>query len=223
LFWVPRGMSPRDGVYVRYPADELYAILCIESHRHQAEIVGENLGTVPDVVDRTMARHGISPLYVAQFAWTGQRSCPLDPPPPGAVASINTHDVPMFAAFWNGDDIQQRIEMDLLSPDQAEDEREARDKFRRSIRESTEHHSTDEEIFAALLALLRHLAHSDAGLVLLNLEDLWLERRPQNVPGTSNDQNWRRKVRYSLQQICSSPQVLAAVREVNKVPGRTHA
>ena len=46
-FWVPDGFSATDGVYVHYRAPEFYAILNFESHRHQVQIVGENLGTVP--------------------------------------------------------------------------------------------------------------------------------------------------------------------------------
>ena len=56
LFWVPDGMSPEEGVYVRYPADELWAALCLEAHRHGADIVGEDLGTVPDEVRDAMRR-----------------------------------------------------------------------------------------------------------------------------------------------------------------------
>jgi 4-alpha-glucanotransferase len=39
-------------------------------------------------------------------------------------------------------------------------------------------------------------------MVLVNMEDLWLEARPQNVPGTSSERpNWRRKARLTLEQI----------------------
>src|SRR5262249_55173307 len=44
LFWIPRGFTGDKGVYVRYPAHEMYAILSLESHRHKAGVVGENLG-----------------------------------------------------------------------------------------------------------------------------------------------------------------------------------
>jgi 4-alpha-glucanotransferase len=38
--------------------------------------------------------------------------------------------------------------------------------------------------------------------VLVTLEDLWLEDRPQNVPGTSTERpNWRRRACRSLDEI----------------------
>ena len=50
-------------------------------------------------------------------------------------------------------------------------------------------------------ALLKWLKASPAEIVLINLEDLWAETRPQNVPGTSSERpNWRRKARLSLEQ-----------------------
>ena len=58
-FWIPNGADVADGVYVRYPADDLYAVASLESHRARCELVGENLGIVPDVVNKKMARHGL--------------------------------------------------------------------------------------------------------------------------------------------------------------------
>src|SRR6185369_8136487 len=54
LFCIPPGQGAKDGVYVRQPADELYAALAIESHRSRTAVVGEDLGTVPDEVRARM-------------------------------------------------------------------------------------------------------------------------------------------------------------------------
>jgi 4-alpha-glucanotransferase len=96
-FWIPEGADVADGVYVRYPADELYAIVSLESHRARCELVGEDLGIVPDVVRETMRRHGLRSLYVAQLT-------PDAPIPPDSVATLNTHDTQTFAAYSGSDE-----------------------------------------------------------------------------------------------------------------------
>jgi 4-alpha-glucanotransferase len=51
-------------------------------------------------------------------------------------------------------------------------------------------------------ACLEWLAGSTAEVLQINLEDLWLETEPQNVPGTSVEKpNWCRKAKLSLEQI----------------------
>ena len=57
-----------NGVYVRYPAEEWYAVFALESSRHQTILVGEDLGTVPEQVRPAMARHEVRRLYVGPAA-----------------------------------------------------------------------------------------------------------------------------------------------------------
>ena len=47
LYWIPHGFPLDQGTYVSYPAEELFAVLTLESSRHRCEVVGENLGNVP--------------------------------------------------------------------------------------------------------------------------------------------------------------------------------
>ncbi len=61
LYWVPDGRPATDGVYVRYPGEELYAVLLPGvSPVPAAVVVGENLGTVPAEVGPALAEHGIA-------------------------------------------------------------------------------------------------------------------------------------------------------------------
>ena len=136
MFWVPGG-DAAEGVYVRYPHEELYAIACIESHRAGSVIVGEDLGTVPRAVRRSLRRHGVPGTYVVQFSLrdtagsgdtAGEADESGDDPGPAlvpgrvpddALAAIGTHDTPMFAAWWTGRDAEIRAERGLMDPEEA--------------------------------------------------------------------------------------------------------
>ena len=91
LFWIPEGMENREGVYVNYRAEELYAILALESYRHQSVIVGEDLGIVPPEVRPMMEKHGIFRMFVGQYELITENQ--LGEIPSDCVASLNTHDM----------------------------------------------------------------------------------------------------------------------------------
>jgi 4-alpha-glucanotransferase len=219
LFWIPQGMEARDGVYIRYPAEELYAVLSLESHRHQAMIVGENLGTVPPEVYESMDRHEILGMYVVQYELQPQQG--LREPPARSVASLNTHDMPTFRAYWEGRDALVLRELGFFDDEQARAELERRAAIRRWIENdlpSAPDRSTDATYDAVLFRLLEYLAASPAHMVLINLEDLWRELEPQNVPGTSTERpNWRRKARLSFEDFIKRPEVLSALRRVDEL------
>ncbi|HET7251236.1 MAG TPA: 4-alpha-glucanotransferase, partial [Gemmatimonadales bacterium] len=81
LYVIPHGMALSEGTYVSYPAEELFAILTLESHRHHCEIVGENLGTVPPEIDEALPRHKIWGMYLAEFQdWKGKKEEAPSPP-----------------------------------------------------------------------------------------------------------------------------------------------
>jgi 4-alpha-glucanotransferase len=221
-YWVPEGFSPTEGVYVRYPAEEFQAVLNIESHRHKAEIVGENLGTVPPYVNSAMARHGLHGMHVSQFGVRTDPDDALDRPHGGTVASLNTHDTPTFAAFWSGADIDDRVDLGLLT----EAEKNSEQGFRSAQRSAlvrylqARHRLDNGEATAAavLLAWLSMLAESDADVLLVNLEDLWLEPLPQNVPGTWEERpNWRRRSRFSLNEIERMPELVNSLKRIDGI------
>ena len=108
LFWIPNGAEARDGAFVSTPAEEIYAILSVESHRHSAWLVGEDLGTVPPEVEGAMKRHGVRGMYVVQYEIRADRDRPLREVPESTIAGVNTHDMPPFASFWAGLDLDDR-------------------------------------------------------------------------------------------------------------------
>lgn len=222
LFCIPHGMSGEDGVYVRQPAAELYAALAIESHRAGAEVVGENLGTVPPEVNRELERRGILKMYVAQFELrAGARACP--PPAHGSLASLNTHDTPTFAAFWTGREIDQRVEQGLLAAGRARDERRGRAALRDAVlavlRRRGLLDAEDPDAAAVARAVLRLLAKGPARKVLVNLEDLWGEPMPQNVPGVGGAPNWRRRSARTLEEILGDRALSGFIRGLASLRG----
>jgi 4-alpha-glucanotransferase len=68
----------------------------------------------------------------------------------------------------------------------------------------------------ALAGVHRELAAGAASIVLVNLEDLWQETRPQNVPGTTGERpNWRRKAARDMEAIAAAPDVVRPLREID--------
>jgi len=228
LYWIPEGHQPHDGVYVRYHAEEMFAILALESHRYQAEIVGENLGTVPDAVNRALDEHHIREMYVAQYEAQPDRQPPLREVPRRSVASLNTHDMPPFASFWTALDVDDRMDLALLDEDGATEERDRRAELREAVasflqqRGLLDKESRDPQ--DVLTGLLSWLAGSPADVVLVNLEDLWEEMQPQNTPGTFRERrNWQKKLRYTWEEFRKLPQVTRSLAIVDQRRGHKRA
>ncbi len=76
----------------------------------------------------------------------------------------------------------------------------------------------DALVFSVMRACLEELAASDAQMVLVTLEDLWLEREPQNVPGTGWERpNWRRKLRRTLEEAMEDPEIRRALERIDEL------
>jgi 4-alpha-glucanotransferase len=228
LYWVPVGFPATDGVYVAYAADELWAILALESHRNQCAVAGEDLGTVPPDVPVAMRRHGASGLFVRQFAMPGAADS-IPAPRSDAIACVNTHDTPTFAGWWRGDDITTMLELGFVTPEQAARDRDGRAHLRGTCLaalagagwiEGGMDPDAPATLAAVVTALYRELARGPAHDVLVTIEDLWLESRPQNVPGTSTERpNWHRPWAKTVEAALADPAVVAVLDAVAAVRG----
>ncbi|MFC1989385.1 4-alpha-glucanotransferase [Chloroflexota bacterium] len=225
LFCIPNGMETCQGVYLRYHAEELYAILSLESHCNKTVIVGEDLGTVPPYVRHAMNKRGFHRMYVLHYELASDPKKGLPPVSRDSVASLNTHDMPPFAAFWQGLDIEERLSLGLLDEAGAKQEKKNFTDMKRALITFLQSggllQEGRENITDVLKACLSFLAASQTRMVLLNLEDLWLETRPQNVPSTRTEcPNWRRKAQYALEEFCQMPQVVDTLRTINELRKR---
>jgi 4-alpha-glucanotransferase len=225
LFWIPEGEIPARGGYVRDYFEELALILALESVRNRTLIVGEDLGTVPDEVREVLQRLGVFSyrLFYFEKDGAGNYKNPGDYPEQ-SLAAISTHDLPTLAGFWAMKDIRLRQDLGLFSePEQVRTARLERIQDRRRIIDLLfQNDFIDPEAFRQLQAqdepeitpelhwgIIGFLVSTPAKLVVLNQEDLFLEPDQQNLPGTTSQYpNWKRKMRYTLEQLSADPRAL---------------
>ena len=236
LFWIPYGLEVREGTYVSYPDEELFAILTLESVRHECEVAGENLGTVPPQIDEALPRHRIWGMYLAQFeAWRATAPpkseadplpAPFDTPaiaatepgPPSAadMALVGTHDTPTFAGWLAGVDIDERVRCGLLAADAVPSERERRASSVEWL--ADELGCSSDEPRVLLAELLDWLGRSDSPLVVSWLEDFWLEEEGVNLPGTGSSErpNWQRPMSRLLDDVFNDAEIDSLTRRLER-------
>ncbi|MCL1600128.1 MAG: 4-alpha-glucanotransferase [Actinomycetia bacterium] len=210
-WWVPHGAGATHGAYVMQPTDELFAIICIESVRAQAGVVGENLGTVPPEIRTALDEHELLGIAMADEGETEPRFADL--------VALTSHDTPAFAAWWNGNDIVDLLELGVFDEQRAHDEREWRTN---SILRIQERFGTDGPV-ETRDALMAWMAGTDAAVALFSLDDLLMEERRQNVPGTDWERpNWRIRYTRTLDEIADDTRIaflLATLKSTRPNPG----
>jgi hypothetical protein len=86
----PEGMGAQHGAYVRYPREELLAVVAAEATRTAKTIIGENLGTVPDEVTDALAAGAVLGMYEEQFALYHRDALPPIPPTASPASAPTT-------------------------------------------------------------------------------------------------------------------------------------
>jgi 4-alpha-glucanotransferase len=178
LWWVPAAGSPTKGAYVRYPADDLLDIVALESHRAQALVVGEDLGTVEEGVREALIEHGILSYRLLWFEPDAPPSWPSE-----AMAAVTTHDLPTVAGLWTGADLVEQREHDLG------DEEElavGRDQLLEHLPGVPE----DAPVERAVERAYELLAGAPSRLLSATLDDAVAAERRPNVPGITTRPNW---------------------------------
>lgn len=204
LWLIPEGAAPTEGAYLHYPFRDLMRLLILESHRHRAIVIGEDLGTVPRGFQCQLSEVGVMGMDVLWFA--RRKNGAFIPPrqwSPDRVGLTTTHDLPSVAGWWRGRDIDWAERCGTLGgSEQVAQARAARRSDRRRLWAACRRQGTaggpqpsTENPAPVVDAVVGLVAESANDLVIIQAEDIFgLEEQP-NVPGTvDRHPNWRRRL-----------------------------
>ncbi|MGN6474387.1 MAG: 4-alpha-glucanotransferase [Mycobacteriales bacterium] len=193
LYWIPAGLDATAGAYVRYRHDELLAIVATEARRAGVTVIGEDLGTVSPTIRRGMDKHGMLHTFISRFAASADN--PLPQPAQPAAASLGSHDLPRFAAYW-AEPEQRPLAKALGARDPAD----------------------------ALRICLGSLADGPANYLVVDLADLEGEVEPDNRPGTGPEAgNWRRRLPRSLDELAGDNRLRELMTELASARKGVHS
>jgi 4-alpha-glucanotransferase len=194
LWLVPHGASAVDGAYVSFPSETMFRLIALESWRHGAIVIGEDLGTLPDGFRFYLREQGIAGLRVLRFELKDEAYIPPEKWDENSAALTTTHDLVSTAGWWSGADYAG-IE------DGGEQER-ARARERGVLWNSFElagvaagKRPSPSDTAPVVDAAVRYIAKTPSSIKLLSIEDaLGVEAQP-NVPGTTDEKpNWRHRL-----------------------------
>jgi 4-alpha-glucanotransferase len=209
LFWIPTGMSAAEGAYVRYNADEMLAIVALESVRAKAYVVGEDLGTVEETTRDKLAAHRILSYRLLWFEKEHPREFPRE-----ALAAVTTHDLPTVRGLWTGSDLAKQRELGLQPNEEGTRQIQERLGSMANLRPE----APAEEVIAGAYALL---AEAPSRIVTAAMDDAaGVDERP-NIPATTSDKNpnWSLALTAPLEELMERdlPRKIAASLERSDV------
>lgn len=234
MWLVPEGAAASEGVYIGYPLDDLMDLLALEAWRHDALVVGENLGTVPEGFDAAMERRGflgMSVLWFEREAGSPPRFRRPADWPVNTMAMATTHDLPTLRGWWVGRDIEWRERHGEYSPEHAEQQRHVREQEKQGLWSAL----CDEGLAepneplpqeAPVAAMLAYVAGTPAVLLSVALEDLLGEQEQVNLPGGAGGElaaahpNWRRTLAQPVEALLQhgdAPLLLSVLRKARGV------
>ncbi len=225
LFWIPENATAAEGGYVRYPLADFLAITALESQRARCAVVGEDLGTVPEGLRERLQEACILScrlLYFEHDADGNFRS--PDQYPPLSQVAVGSHDLPPFAGFWRGRDIDVRAGLGLFpNPAMEQTARRERERARLALIAALQaaglwSQANDKAIPAAATqelveAVYAFLARTASRLLMMQPEDVLGVEVQTNLPGTVDEHpNWRCKLPISSDDLAVDARIISLAR-----------
>jgi 4-alpha-glucanotransferase len=115
LWWIPEGLSPAAGTYVRYDHEAMIGVLLLEAHRAGAVLIGEDLGNVEPWVREYLSARGVLGTSVLWFEREGDGFRPPEQYRRSLLATVNTHDLPPTAGYLADEHVALRARLGLLT------------------------------------------------------------------------------------------------------------
>jgi 4-alpha-glucanotransferase len=223
LWLIPEGAKPDEGAYLSYPLDDLLRLAALESWRHRAIVIGEDLGTVPAGFRERLAQTGIAGMRVLWFERKDGRFVAPNRWDKSAVAMTTTHDLPTVAGWWRGADIETRAALGIHG-EPAERARRARSKERTALWRAfctaavaSERQPAPHAPARAIDGALSFVARTPAPLAIVPLEDALGVPDQPNIPGTIDEHpNWRRRAPALADVMLDAPDVAARLAIVDR-------
>jgi 4-alpha-glucanotransferase len=213
-YFIPKGLRPDQGAYVRFPFEALLMAAVQESIANNCIVIGEDLGTVPPAFRETLAKWGIWSYQVMLFerAADGGYIAP-DLYRENALVTFATHDLPTFAGWASGHDLAVMHGLGL-DPGVSDGERIA-------AREAMGRAMAWQGLPAVdYLSILKFLADTPSRLLAVTMEDALGLVDQVNVPGTiAEHPNWRRRLPVGLEDLLERSS-LSAIAELMAATGR---
>ena len=232
LWVVPEGGVSRDGAYLRYPFDDLMALIALESHRARALIVAEDLGTKPPgfadaITDKNML--GMRVLWFERAMDKGFIG-PQDYDEM-SVAMTGTHDTPTVAGWWQGADLDLARQFGQLPDGTSREQAEEKRSWDRGLLWATfggaEPRPAPEDPGPVVEAALHHVGKAKSRLAIAPLEDLFASPDQFNLPGIVGQYpSWRLRLDAPLAEMLEHPdnaRRLKVLAEARKSSGEGEA
>ena len=198
LWVIPQGAESPAGAYLNYPLQDLLRLVALESWRHRALVIGEDLGTVPDGLREELAQRRLLGMRVLLFEQRDGAFIPAPFWPADALATTTTHDLPTLHGWMQGRDIEWRETAGHATAEHSHNDRNHRGWEKQQLQKAFQDCALlpvrDNSITEQLDAAVSFLGSTPAPLVLLPLEDAMGEFEQPNLPGPGDiHPNWRRR------------------------------
>jgi 4-alpha-glucanotransferase len=158
-------------------------------------VVGEDLGTVPDYVRPNLQSLGIAGFKIPQWEVRHEQVIPGDRYERLSVATYATHDHKPIRALW-----EEAFEKQTATTDQAKGDLFKIGRFAGIERDLGEL-NYEREFYPTIL---RALFASNSWAAVVMLTDLLVRKYRFNVPGTSAESNWARRMQRTVAQLGTS-------------------